>query len=79
MHVVYRCICDVQRHGEDKSAPWQIRVRRLQAWHRLGEIFYEESQIQPVLIWLCLKIGEGTPAKSKPIYHLLYFPIFLDP
>lgn len=28
---------------KDKSAPWQIRLRRLQAWHRLGEIFYEEG------------------------------------
>lgn len=46
------------------------------AWGRSSTRRVRSSQCWYDFVILCLKIGEGTPAKSKPIYHLLYFPFF---
>lgn len=45
---------------QDKSVPWQIRIRRAQALQRLGEIFQEEGQAAKANL-------SGSPAASEEV------------
>ena len=42
---------------QDKSVPWQLRVRRSQALQRLGQIFFE--------------VGVGSEEQTGAVYYLV--------